>query len=563
MHQLQQPQPMAQPFTTLMHQIETGAVKIPQFQRNFVWNRHQSAKLLDSLLKGYPIGTFIFWRTKEELRSIRNLGNVELPPTPMGDYIHYVLDGQQRLTSLFATVNGLRIDRENGVDDFSQVCIDLDADEDSDLVIIDVTGKEPQTYISIRDLLNAEFVTLAKFPEKYHSRMQQYKSTINGYSFSVILVPEAPIDVATEIFTRINVSGRPLSVFEIMVAKTYSAERNFDLGEQTSSLLEELAEVGYSTIPDIVVLQTIAAIMVKECSKKEILKLDKEGFIDTWPRVVDALKNTVDFFRSYFKIPASQLLPYKALVVPFAYFFFVHPQKPSGDTQKYLVDFFWRVSLGGHYSQSLESRLAQDIRRVDTIIKGNRPKYDYPINTQKDFIMENGWFNTGRSFVKAILCLLASQRPRSFLDNSEVFISNDWLKRANSRNYHHFFPRAYLKRQGESEYWVNHIGNITLVDDYLNKGRIRDKRPSVYMKEFLKQNTELHQAMKTHLINPDRYGVWDDDYERFLDMRCARFSRALSSRIIHQDVDDLGQVPSDDDIEEIEVAEREAIEIGG
>ncbi|MCH8062131.1 MAG: DUF262 domain-containing protein [Chloroflexi bacterium] len=556
---MQQPQPMAQPFSTLMHQIETGAVKIPQFQRNFVWNRHQSAKLLDSLLKGYPIGTFIVWRTKEELRSIRNLGNVELPPTPKGDYIHYVLDGQQRMTSLFATVKGLEMERDNRVDDFSQVCIDLDADEDRDRVITDVTGKEPQTYISVRDLLSAEFVALARYPEKYHSKMQQYKSTLEGYSFSVIVVPEAPIDVATEIFTRINVSGTPLSVFEIMVAKTYSAELNFDLGEQTASLLDDLDDVGFGTIPDIVVLQTVAAIMVKECSKKEILKLDKEGFIDTWPRAVDAIKNTVDFFRSYFKIPASQLLPYKALVVPFAYFFSIHQNKPSGDIQKYLVDFFWRVSLGGHYSQSLETRLAQDIRRIDTIIKGNLPKYDYPINTTKDFIMENGWFNTGRSFIKAILCLLASQRPRSFLDNSEVFVSNDWLKRANSRNYHHFFPRAYLKRQGEEEYWSNHIGNITLVDDYLNKRRIRDKRPSDYMKEFLRQNSELTETMKTHLINVDRFGVWDDDYDRFIGARCGRFARALSSRIIYQEVDDLRQVPSDDDLEELEVTEREAV----
>ena len=90
---MQQPQPFAQPFSALMHQIETGVIKIPQFQRNFIWDKRKSAKLVDSLLKGYPIGTFIFWKTKEELRSIRNLGDVELPSTPAGDYIQYVLDG--------------------------------------------------------------------------------------------------------------------------------------------------------------------------------------------------------------------------------------------------------------------------------------------------------------------------------------------------------------------------------------------------------------------------------------------------------------------------------------
>lgn len=557
---MQQPQPLAQPFSTMIHQIETGAIKIPQFQRSFVWDRHKSAKLLDSLLKGYPIGTFIFWRTKEELRSVRNLGSVELPPTPKGDYIHYVLDGQQRLTTLFATVRGLKVERNGRVDDFSQMYIDLDADDEGDLVLTDMSEKEPLSFISVTDLLGAEFTTLARFPKKHHCKMQRYKRILEGYNFSVILVPEAAIDVATEIFTRINVTGQPLSVFEVMVAKTYSAERNFDLAERTTELLEELTEVGYGTLPDIVVLQALSAIMVKECSKKQILKLDKERFIDTWPKALEAVKAVVDYFRSFFRIPVSQLLPYKALLVPFAYFFSRHPDRPTGDMQRCLVDLFWRVSLGGYYSQSLESRLAQDIRRVDAILEERVPNYDYPVDTRKKFIMENGWFNTGRSFIKAILCLLAARRPRSFLDNAEVNISNDHLKQANSRNYHHFFPRAYLKRQGEDEYWANHIGNITLVDEFLNKREIRDKKPSVYMRSFQRQNPDLPRAVRTHLIDLDKFGVWDDNYERFLDQRCTAFARELSSKVIRRDIDERGQVPTFDDFEEIEVAERETVE---
>lgn len=557
---MQQPQPMAQPFTTLMHEIQMGTIKIPQFQRNFVWDRHKSAKLLDSLLKGYPIGTFIFWRTKEELRSIRNLGGVELPPTPKGDYVHYVLDGQQRLTTLFATVKGLTVQRNGRTDDFSQMFIDLGWDEDGDLVFTEVGEREPLSFISVKDLLTAAIPTLAKFPEKYHARMEDYKNTLQGYNFSVILVPEAEIDVATEIFTRINVTGQSLSVFEIMVAKTFSAERDFDLAERTTELLGELSEVGYGTIPDTVILQAVSAIMARECTKKQILKLDKERFIDAWPTAADAVRASVDYLRSFFKIPVSQLLPYKALMVPLAYFFARHPDRPIGDMQTRLTDFFWRVSLGGHYSQSLESRLAQDIRRIDRILEGLQPNYDYPVATGADFILENGWFNTGRSFIKAILCLLAARRPLSFLDNVEVNISNDWLKRANSRNYHHFFPRAYLRRQGVDDDRANHIGNITLVDEFLNKSKIKDKKPSVYMREFERQNPDLGRTMRRHLINLDRFGVWNNEYEQFLERRCAAIAKVISSKVIPQAVDDRGQVPTFDDFEEIEVAEREAVE---
>lgn len=115
------PEPQSVTFSSLFAEIEHGTIKIPQFQRDFVWNKTDSAKLLDSIVKGYPIGTFILWKTNERLRSIRNLGGLTLPETPKGDAVKYVLDGQQRLTSLFVTLKGLSIKREDRMDDFSQV----------------------------------------------------------------------------------------------------------------------------------------------------------------------------------------------------------------------------------------------------------------------------------------------------------------------------------------------------------------------------------------------------------------------------------------------------------
>jgi len=64
-------------------------IKLPRFQREFVWDKEQSAKLIDSILKGFPIGTFIFWKTKEELRSYKEIGNHKLAETPKGDYRNY------------------------------------------------------------------------------------------------------------------------------------------------------------------------------------------------------------------------------------------------------------------------------------------------------------------------------------------------------------------------------------------------------------------------------------------------------------------------------------------
>ena len=467
-----------------MSEIERGSVKVPQFQRDFVWSRDKSARLLDSLLKGFPIGTFILWRTKEELRSIRNLGGIEFPPTPKGDSVHYVLDGQQRLTSLYAALKGLNIERSGRDENFQEMYVNLAASLDDTLVHTESTSDELAVCVSISDLMNKDFDELG-VPSEFRGRVRGYKQTMDSYQCSVIEVPEAKIDTATEIFTRINVTGKPLSVFEVMVAKTYDYEQDFDLAEKTRNLIEELADHDYGTVPDIVFLQVSSAIMTKECAKKDILQLNKQAFIDTWARTEDAIRSAVDYLRVSLSVPVSQLLPYKALLVPLSYFFAKHPDPPSGVMQDILRDFFWRVSLGGRYSYSLETRLAQDIRRIDVILSGNRPDYDYPVNPSKEFVQDNGAFNAGRSFIKAILCCLASKKPKSFLNNADVFISNDWLKRANSKNYHHFFPKASFGGENASDEQINHIANITIVDDYLNKRAIRAKKPSKYMADFL------------------------------------------------------------------------------
>jgi len=548
------PEPQSVSFSKLMQDIENGLIKLPQFQRDFVWTTEKSAKLLDSIVKGYPVGTFILWKTKEQLRSIRNLGNAKLHDTPKGDFIQYVLDGQQRLTSLFASINGLKIERNGRVDDFSELYIDLLAKEGTDIVITDANGRKPDTIIRITDLLNKELTFFTKaYPDTLHKRIEDYKLHIRSYAFSAILLTEAPIDVATEVFTRINVSGRPLSVFEVMVAKTFDKKRDFDLAEKHEQLMDRLKDVDYDTIAEATILQAVSVILTKECNKKQILKLNKTEFIDVWDDAADAIERTVDYFRQYYRIPVSRLLPYNALIVPFAYFFSHHKDKPTGEKQKHLQDFFWRCSLGGRYSSAQDTKLGQDIRRIDQILKDRLPKYDFPVDVGHEFIQTNGAFSTGRSFVKAILCIYAYQQPKSFNDNSIVSLSNDYLKQANSRNYHHFFPKAFLKKQGEESFYINHVLNITLVDDFLNKRLIRDKSPKVYMKTFLKENPQLKKTMKTHLVDLDTSGVWNNDFDRFFVKRAKAVSRHLEKRLIPQDVDTKGQKENPRDYEELEM----------
>ena len=272
---MQPPQPASRSLLFMISEIERGSVKVPQFQRDFVWSKEKSAQLMDSLLRGFPPGTFILWKTNEQLRSVRGLGDAKLPSTPTGDSVQYVLDGQQRLTSLFATLKGLNVERAGRLDDFGEMYVDLAADSDEVLVFTDVSHKQPQAHISVSDLINRDFDEM-DVSSQYREKVKNYKQIISSYQCSVVDVLEAKIDTATEIFTRINITGKPLSVFEIMVAKTFDYDLDFDLGEKARNLPEELTDRDYGTIQDIIFLQVISAIIAKECAKKDILLLNKQ-----------------------------------------------------------------------------------------------------------------------------------------------------------------------------------------------------------------------------------------------------------------------------------------------
>ncbi len=263
---------------------------------------------------------------------------------------------------------------------------------------------------------------------------------------------------------------------------------------------------------------------------------------------------TIDYFRNFYRIPVSQLLPYNALIVPFSYYFYKMKDKPTGDRQKYLQDYFWRCSLSGRFSSSVETKLAQDIQKIDKIIDNQLPVYEWPVKIDEEFIEWSGYFSTGRSLIKAILCLYAHFIPKSFIDDSIVRIDNSWLKIASSKNYHHFFPKSYLYKKGYQDNYVNHIVNITIVDDYLNKREIRDMAPSKYMQKFISCNTNIKSSMESHLImDLDEYGIFNDDYDTFFKMRCSKIAEELNKRIIYQDIDNQSmEIISDNEEDDFE-----------
>jgi hypothetical protein len=551
----EQPKPDSKKYSDLISEIQKGIIKIPKFQRDFVWAIDKTAKLLDSILKGYPIGTFILWQTDERINDIKNVGNLDIPDTPDGVKVQYVLDGQQRITSLFAAYLGAHIQKagEKKITDYGSIVVNLDADlndNDEQVITEEPTG---ENYISLSDVLNfMDRMTDIKehFSDEDFKKIHAYSRAFDTYDFSTVILRKEDIDSAIEVFTRINTGGQTLTLFEIMSAKTYDETQHFDMQVKWEGFIKELKEIKYEGISSSVVLSLLALLLsrTKECKRKTILALDKQSIIDSWDSVISALKDSVDYFRTTYRIPVSQLLPYDSLLVPFAYFFHVKNGKPDGGQRKYLEEFFWRISLSSRYSSSTESKLAQDIKRIDQILAGQRPDYsDIKVYLDSPQALIDTNFSAGNSYCKAVLCLLAYQEPKDFQDNGKVILDNSWLKVASSKNYHHFFPKAYLKNKSVLN--SNSLVNITFVSDHLNKRKIGAKAPSQYITDFQDENSQINKALQTHFIDLEGFGIESNDYETFLQARAKLIYQELKSRI------DLShKEPANEEVQELILA---------
>ncbi|MCK5839190.1 MAG: hypothetical protein KAG99_05040 [Bacteroidales bacterium] len=424
--------------------------------------------------------------------------------------------------------------------DYKDISIDLSMDPDADEEVVFVNPPEHDPYISVHELLSGTFITwMKKYDEKQLGKIEAYQKRLTGYDFSTIVMPDYPMDIACEVFTRINTGGTELTLFEIMVAKTYDEKRNFDLLEKYSKLInssnseKDLESVGYETIPDTTVLQCISAYMVNQVRRKDILKLNKAKFINSWDIVKDGIFYAVDYLRKSLSVPVSGLIPYNAIVVPFSYFFIkMKGNKPSSLQNKLLKQYFFWASLSERFSSGAEGKIALDLKKMDKILKEQTPNYrgeEIKLTAEE---VEERWFSAGNSFCKAIICIFSSFKPLSFDGDSEVELGNAYLKRANSRNYHHFFPKSYLKKKGYEDWVINSISNITLVDDHLNKRTIGSKAPGVYMKQFVKMNKNIDKTMQTHLIEDlNDFGVMDNNFENFVEKRSKRILKEINKRL--------------------------------
>jgi uncharacterized protein with ParB-like and HNH nuclease domain len=176
--------PSAVKIDKLLNRIEEGDIKIPAFQRGFVWNQEQVIDLLDSIYNDYPIGSILLWNSLERLKSTRNIAGFEIPEREPQYPVNYVLDGQQRLSAIFAVFCKNR----SIIDESDEYSIDPETFEiyfnldDNSFVTKDGQNKK-NSYVKMSTLFDIEnfFVELEKLDEEKRKIARSLQSKFQNY----------------------------------------------------------------------------------------------------------------------------------------------------------------------------------------------------------------------------------------------------------------------------------------------------------------------------------------------------------------------------------------------
>jgi len=507
------PEPKIERIANLINRIQSGDVKIPKFQRGFVWKEDQVIKLLESIYQGYPIGSLLFWLSEAKMSSERNVGGFDLPATPEKYPRNYVLDGQQRLTTIYGVLNWpdkKKLHRLN-------VYFDLDKG-----VFFHYAGVENDKYVPMSILFKtSEFINfrtkLSEFKnsESLQKTVDVLYETFREYLIPVVTIKEKTVEDVCPIFERINSTGTKLDIFDLMVAATWSNE--FDLNDEVSKIRDSAKLKDFDGIDNSVFLRFMSSIGGFGSTRDGIFKLRSlkaTELTQLGEKVTRSVERAIDFLSTDLLVPSDAFLPYENQMVVLAYYF----SKVDSSLPEHLATlrrWFWRSGFSERYRGAAEGILAQDLHAVDELITKTYQGQHIKVSlVENDIIKRQFWKNS--AFCKTFAVLLASHAPRN-ITNGERIDTSVALSTFNMKEFHHIFPSDFLKNLKVPADERNSLANICMLASQQNKD-VSNKAPSLYLAAAYKNlGRERDDIFASNLISVNTNAPWkNDDYSSFL-----------------------------------------------
>jgi len=538
--------------TTYLDELKNHDYQIPTFQRDVVWEKENVKKLWDSIYKFYPLGSILVWKTKIKLQNHREIGGHKIANSNGKTEFLYLLDGQQRTTSLLTSLYGGKIaGRENfdpslfvditigNTDDtddesYKKRFLYWDEIDDKDGSFRRNTGRKNKfdeglilKLIDIKESYNDIQRKVIKHPEinlnfdhDYIEELGRMKQVLDNYRLSFIELKGIQVSEVCQIFERINQAGKPLDIFDIVVAKTFRPKTENDEGFYLRDLIEEFRDINNSRflqIDDFDYLQ-IVTILIREniensgihnITPRYLNDIKTEQIENIWTNTKNAILKTFDFFENTLNLKGPQLIPYRYFYLTISNYFY-NNDNPNYD---FLKKYFWFHSFHNDDLLSNTGDINNHISLLNSEKNNNEIKFDrFLINK---VTLRNASYSSKGRISRAILALYSSKQPKDWKFTDRDVIADNFFFSTDKPNLHHIFPTNYISNNRENNTLDNNsLMNIAYITQITNL-EISDKNPLDYIKDYDK-NPNFKNVIKTHLL-PNQILEWSSMPEMPLD----------------------------------------------
>ena len=571
----------------LLTNIEGGELCLPDFQRDFVWDPSAVEELIESIMRQYPAGSLLFLKHGGDGFMIREFaGAPKLSSNRSASYL--VMDGQQRLTSLYQAFYGkgdhvflLDLNKLENKDDIEDAVWHETRNRAQRHKLLDLATQAEKLYCPLSVIMTEGFdswvdaiIELRKDTDEGKKALRAKLRQINkdwitpilDYQFPIVTLDQStPMDAVCKMFETLNRRGVKLGPFELLMARAFASQVSlremWDQAQADNKILNEFQ------IDPYYILQIISVLEGKDIKRTEVLNLTAEKISKHWNAAVDGLSGALQHLRKELGVLNTQLLPYVTMLVPMGAIWkrITDLKGPAVATAVGKVSrYFWASVFLQWHERGASSRAVSDYKELQKWIFEDGPE---PKSVRTLYFNRRTLFETThqqRALYRGVMALSVSKGTQDFHKGERL--TYDYLANENVDD-HHIFPQAYLKRLKTSESTINCVLNKTLIDRKTNI-RISDNEPAIYAGEIIDElgQKKATSIFESHLI--DLNALIENNIESLFERRADKVMRLLEevigrkisgSPLIDSVQDDFGE-DQDEDVND-EIGEKERTDV--
>jgi Protein of unknown function DUF262 len=374
----------------LLEEIAEGKINIPVFQRDFVWKKDQMKNLFDSISKGYPVGSLLFWNPDKAYKTLNLIGPYEAAQ-PKNNY--YVLDGFQRITTLFGVLSnpGQYGKQENDIREFL-IYYNLETKEFDFLQRKKATNIYQIPLYKIVDTF--EYLDFIQGVKSSSISVSEQNKLINNakeinkifldYHIPYVEINGGDIKSAVDIFSRVNSTGTEISEDFMLSALSYNESTDFLLSDSITDFLNSLNPYNFDNLKRDTILNCISNAKGKiyfDVKIEDLLNFDLEEFTNN---AYTHIEKAVRFLYERIYILDVRLLPYPTQLIFISEFFRLNPN-PSEDYLKKLEYWFWKTTYSNYFTLYSLSQQRSAYQTFCEFAVGQHPDGIYRIDDEMIF----------------------------------------------------------------------------------------------------------------------------------------------------------------------------------